>query len=643
MKLKERKEGISFVSDELQVHEFTMKVTGEAFSATVDNLYVDTIGSPPREYMANAFDAHRSIGSTKSFDVHAPTSLEPYFEVRDYGPGMDEEEILDRFISLFSSSKKNTNDEVGYFGLGCKAALTYTNAFSVTSTQDGFAQRYQILRQNGQLPQMIKGALTETDEPNGLTVRYNVQVHHLSDFADALRDICRNYHDLDIQPNIVNYTFEDNDIILQYNDVTIFKMLESAGRHSRWYFRMGAIAYPAPYGMSVPSFLDHFDVNIDVPIGTFQPQTSREALVVDDADELLMRTFISKAKDDIIAKLSEAALAEPTVIRMARHLEKSKIFGRQMSLASLTKNLTQRNMLYRGQIPTEAALEEMLYEDLDGINFDIAVRVSGINKAFPLNIFNRHIPHIKDWVRDNCPQRIFYTVLEEPGKYPRGMHNSARAAGYHYDSPTQAFFFFHTQEDVDKTMALFGDFADFVHVTKAERQAKEPATHDFFDVTSSSRPVREIDDIDEWLEDNPDFLWTTYSGTNGFYGDKSRSITRGAISEALDGLGHTGPVLGCTKTAAKRQPALTEDKFLLNIRLNFGIDDLATWVYAFVTGEQGPEPDYAVSIYRLMSISDDPKVSEYVSTIKKQGWDIVSAMYRIYAHLIKEQSNVTPV
>lgn len=82
------------------------------------NLYKDVIGSIVREYTSNALDACVEAG----IDEPVVVSIRQdeggdYFSVKDKGIGMSPDRIEQVFVNYLSSTKEDTNDLIGGFGI----------------------------------------------------------------------------------------------------------------------------------------------------------------------------------------------------------------------------------------------------------------------------------------------------------------------------------------------------------------------------------------------------------------------------------------------------------------------------------------------------------------------------------------------
>jgi hypothetical protein len=114
--------------------------------SVLTDLYSDPELAVIREYSTNALDAHRDAGNPLPIEVTLPTSLAPFFRVRDYGDGLDAEDIRNIYSRYGTSTKRESNDVVGMLGLGCKSALTYCDQFTLIGTKDGRTVQVSVSR-----------------------------------------------------------------------------------------------------------------------------------------------------------------------------------------------------------------------------------------------------------------------------------------------------------------------------------------------------------------------------------------------------------------------------------------------------------------------------------------------------------------
>lgn len=178
----------------LQTNQFTIEQNAHMFSMLIGKVYNDLILAPVREWSTNAVDAHILASNPDPFNVHLPTQDEPYFAVRDFGPGLSEDDILGLFSSFGSSTKRDSNAYNGAFGIGRMSGLAYATSFTVDSYHNGTHYSYLITLQDG-IPVNARLFDSPTSEPNGLKLTLSVRVQDIHLFHDRAKNLYK-YFDL---------------------------------------------------------------------------------------------------------------------------------------------------------------------------------------------------------------------------------------------------------------------------------------------------------------------------------------------------------------------------------------------------------------------------------------------------------------
>tara|TARA_R110000765_G_scaffold121757_1_gene218088 strand:+ start:192 stop:2108 length:1917 start_codon:yes stop_codon:yes gene_type:complete len=246
-----------------------------------------------RELSCNAHDSHIIAGTTDiPFDVHLPTQLEPYFSIRDYGTGLSDNEIRTVFAGIGISTKRDSNEVIGCFGIGSLSPYSMTDSFTVKSYIDGMCRTYSCYRDEDRKPVVALLTELETDEANGLEVSLSVQgkVHEfLQEAANVFRfweGTIPNINDKSIMSAIEEtrdeYAFKGDDFGL------------TAGWGSM-YALMGNIAY------KIPDELDEFSTKgyLKFDLGELSFDTARENLAMDDKTKQAIKDKFKLVKDKL--------------------------------------------------------------------------------------------------------------------------------------------------------------------------------------------------------------------------------------------------------------------------------------------------------------------------------------------------------
>lgn len=160
-------------------------------SVVIDILRKHMYGNPKQtlvqEYICNARDAMREVGKGNAFEITVPTHLSPVFKVRDFGPGITEDRMANVFILYGASTKRDTNNQTGGFGIGAKSAWAYTDSFTIVTVVNGEKRSYVAhtgVDNNGRLDLISK---EKTTEKNGTEIQIAVQRNDINEFCDAVR------------------------------------------------------------------------------------------------------------------------------------------------------------------------------------------------------------------------------------------------------------------------------------------------------------------------------------------------------------------------------------------------------------------------------------------------------------------------
>jgi len=287
--------------------EFKLKASPMAFKILSDGLYRDKIGAVVRELACNAYDAHVAAGTTDiPFYVHAPSYLEPFFEIRDYGIGLSEADVLNLYTTYFESTKSTSNEFIGALGLGSKSPFSYSNNFNVTSFFEGVQHDFCVFLDSRGMPTISKLYDQPTEEANGLKI--TIQMNKISEDGDLFRTAMRRY--LSVFQNIDTSGIDIAK--LEYvADFNTCRVIKDSNRYSMPMFQVkqGHVIYPLDLnmlkiysndiGFSLPSYHSFL---IEAPIGSCAITASREELGYDDDTVVYLKQKVA----DIITEISTA-------------------------------------------------------------------------------------------------------------------------------------------------------------------------------------------------------------------------------------------------------------------------------------------------------------------------------------------------
>lgn len=137
-----------------------------------------------REWVSNAHDAHVAAGVKRAVKVTLPSQLNPTLVVQDFGHGMTTDFVENVYLSFGSSTKDDSNDEIGGFGQGGKSALAIASQYTMTTIANGLKSVYIFERSPlGGVDFKLVIEEVPTDEPSGVTVQ--VAVDRVDQYNDV--------------------------------------------------------------------------------------------------------------------------------------------------------------------------------------------------------------------------------------------------------------------------------------------------------------------------------------------------------------------------------------------------------------------------------------------------------------------------
>ena len=149
------------------------------------NNYSNPLLATIREIIANALD----VTKDKKVDIQLPTQIEPNFIVRDFGCGLSREDMLGLYTKYGKSTKRESNESIGGFGIGRFAPLSYTDSFIVRSVHQGHKHSY-IIRVDEQDDTIVSQIESQpTKEADGIYVQVGIKKDDIHEFLKFLKKL----------------------------------------------------------------------------------------------------------------------------------------------------------------------------------------------------------------------------------------------------------------------------------------------------------------------------------------------------------------------------------------------------------------------------------------------------------------------
>lgn len=272
----------------------TTKIHEAAYGVLMDmlsNIYSNAAKAVLREYSCNGWDEHRKHSVERPVEVTLPSLLQPTLVIRDFGTaGLSRDRVMEVFGTYGLSTKRDSDEEVGGFGIGSKAAFALGHQFMVTGYKDGqmFSALFTLNNDGtGSCSVVYEGP---TEQPNGVEVSLGV------DDVDNMVENARQFFQFWDRGDVLVDGEEPTPIFERLERISDEIFIDPEGRGEAFAV-MGPVAYPIdrPLLRKVAAYLEeqglgdvaslpllltasNTDLYIRVPIGGVVPAPSREAL-----------------------------------------------------------------------------------------------------------------------------------------------------------------------------------------------------------------------------------------------------------------------------------------------------------------------------------------------------------------------------
>lgn len=342
----------------LETRQFTIAATGKAFRNLMDGLYSRKIEAFCREILTNAFDSHCEAGTPdRLFEVWVPTIFDKRLKVRDFGVGMDHEQVMSRYSTLFDSTKDHSDEFVGMLGLGSKSPFAYTDGFSLRCWDGAECRTYSAYLGPGGVPQISLAGRQPSTEPRGVEVGIPVSRADFEEVQEALARVCLGFPNPPKLPESVLKR-------MQF-DVTAAGDGWAVGRsdalESGVFARMGCVLYPVPtseVARVIDGWSDEKDsasIVVDFSLGELEITPSREALSLTDRTREGLRKRLEEFQKGVAEEFGH--LFDHCGTDWETAMEYDKLLSGKIP-QQLIRTLPQRSIHHR----IRSILSELLYK-----------------------------------------------------------------------------------------------------------------------------------------------------------------------------------------------------------------------------------------------------------------------------------------
>lgn len=347
------------IESTLQGEEIAMGIDTASLAflqKVLTDLYSDPILAVVREYSTNAWDSHVEAGQKKPIEVSTPSTLSPFFKVRDYGVGLSIEDMREIYSQYGASTKRGTNAQTGMLGLGCKSALTYTNQFTITSVKAGVKTSVVVSRNAENVGSMQVVFNGPTTEPQGVEISIPINRKDYNEFRTKAEKFFRVWKPEQI---LLNGQAPEPIKGEWLNDHIILTESRSAYSDGEYAIVMGGVTYNVTqvelfgeqftHNYNRPNILNSTGITFFVEMGSIDFTPSREELHYTTRTRAKLKELVNDFNKTIEQAIIDDLNAQPKPSDvMSRFMQWSK------RVYEMPKDLT-----YKGQkIPMRFDFEE---------------------------------------------------------------------------------------------------------------------------------------------------------------------------------------------------------------------------------------------------------------------------------------------
>jgi hypothetical protein len=261
------------------------------------NLYSKPLESFLRETVANAYDSHVEAGTNEHILIliQDTNQYKTYrISVRDYGTGVSPERFDKIYKNIGSSTKRQSNDFIGMFGIGRFSCLSCADVAQITSYYNGKKYSY-VMYKNGGGINIDQLSVIEGDFKNGLEVSIEKYIYNHNDLVNAIRKLCL-FERLHISYKGNNSVISSK--VADFNDrkVTHFNTFSRCSwLQDNNFFKVGNVIYDYDkYWLNTRDGLI-----IDLPMGSVDITPNREALQFTDFTNNNIKARIADVKQEL--------------------------------------------------------------------------------------------------------------------------------------------------------------------------------------------------------------------------------------------------------------------------------------------------------------------------------------------------------
>lgn len=281
-------------------------------------IYTNPIAAICREILTNARDANIEAGhKDKPIEIElrrGDPNLTPdgtTLHIRDYGLGISPDRMYNIFIEYGASSKRDTNEQAGAFGLGAKTPFAYTDLFTIITVCDVSEKRYRFTY-SALIDSTKKGQITllskqTTTQPTGTTIVIPIKSGDIHKFTSCCFDVVALWF---TRPILIGFEseFPKQDCVYKSERYSIYKKINAYCQHTTILIDEIPYLLDEKYNSLIT---DCHNIVLPFKVGELSISANREQLHYDESTIALIKQRFADVKEDIKKQIAERFAAIP--------------------------------------------------------------------------------------------------------------------------------------------------------------------------------------------------------------------------------------------------------------------------------------------------------------------------------------------
>lgn len=259
------------------------------------NLYSDPEQSFIREIVSNAWDSHVEAKTTDTPVIVRFNSDSNGYKVtiRDFGTGLSPQRFQEVYCNIGSSTKRESNEFIGGFGIGKYSSLACSNTVYITSYYEGKAYIYVMVKSGNSITTNLVME-KPTEEKNGVEVTIK-NIRNISPYKNALKYIV-------FFPNVYIDGIENS---INSTKIKRFNNFAVASKRVDAKILLGNVLYPCDSRLlsyDSKDFLDNIEMSgivIKFDVGEIGITPNRESIIYNSDTVKKINDRIQAAKNEL--------------------------------------------------------------------------------------------------------------------------------------------------------------------------------------------------------------------------------------------------------------------------------------------------------------------------------------------------------